>query len=376
VERRILLLVTDLQIGGTPTVVRELAVRLAGEKAVRVHVACLAGWGPVAGQIRERGVEVTALGKGSKRDAGIFFRLVDLIRRGRFDTVLSFLVHANALAAGASLICPGVRFVQSIQTTQPRPRWHWGVQRLVQGRADVIVVHSPSVAKAAAEWAGVAARKIVVIPNAVEMEDFAEIRREKEVRSERGRRSGRRVGFIGRLDPIKRLGDLVAAMAMVGADVSLDIYGEGVERAAIEAQINRLGLRGRVVLHGAASGPNEALAGMDVLVLPSEAEGFGLVLIEAMAAGVAVVATDVPGIRDVVRDGVNGLLAPVGNPAGLAAAIGRVLGDDELRKRLVEGGVESVRGGFAWGKVWAMWRRVFWGGEVAAEAATPVGWWV
>jgi glycosyltransferase involved in cell wall biosynthesis len=90
-----------------------------------------------------------------------------------------------------------------------------------------------------------------------------------------------------------------------------------------------------VTLHGSVSGPAEALRGAELLVLPSQAEGFGLVLIEAMAAGVPVVATDVPGIRDVVRDGVTGILVPVGSPGALADAIRRVLEDQNLRQSLV-----------------------------------------
>ena len=122
-----------------------------------------------------------------------------------------------------------------------------------------------------------------------------------------------RVGFIGRLDPIKRVTDLVQAAAVLGPRATLDIYGEGPDRAAIEREIEQW----RCASGETARGDRRAGRGMvkmDVLVLPSEAEGFGLVLIEAMAAGVAVVASDVAGIRDVVTDGENGLLVPVRNP--------------------------------------------------------------
>jgi glycosyltransferase involved in cell wall biosynthesis len=344
------LLLTDLQLGGTPTVVRELAKRLAREQTVRVHVACLDSWGAVAEQIKSMGVPVTALGGGKKWDAGIFSRLLGLIRRGQFDTVLSFLMHANAAAAGASLTCRRVRFLQSIQTTQPWPRWHWVVQGMAARRAEMIVVPSPSVTEAAGKWALIPAEKIVVIPNSVDVGEFAAIRKAREI--------GKRIGFIGRLDPVKRIGDLVAALPRVGDEATLHIFGEGVERPRIEAEIERLGLGGRAILHGAVAGPAVALAGIDVLVLPSVAEGFGLVLIEAMAAGVAVVATDVPGIADVVQDGVNGLLAAVANPAELARAILRVLGDDGLRERLVAGGRRAVRERYSWERVFPMWRRV------------------
>src|SRR5690349_3370956 len=101
--RRILLLITDLEIGGTPTVVRELAVRLHAPPGVHVEVACLAKWGPVADQPREAGIEVTALGAKGAWDLRILPRFVRLVREHRIDTVFSFLMHANVVAAIGSL---------------------------------------------------------------------------------------------------------------------------------------------------------------------------------------------------------------------------------------------------------------------------------
>ena len=107
--RRILLLLTDLQIGGTPTVVRELATRLhrpAG--GVHVEVACLKGWGPVADPLRDAGVTVTAFGATRPWQLpGVVRRVRRLVRERSIDTVFSFLVHANAVAAVASRRLPG-----------------------------------------------------------------------------------------------------------------------------------------------------------------------------------------------------------------------------------------------------------------------------
>src|SRR6266542_2239063 len=102
--RRILLLITDLEIGGTPTVVRELAVRLAqmqgrdAHATVEVEVACLSRWGPVAEELRAAGVTVHALAAGSVWDVPVIGRFISLVRRREYDTVFSFLVHANAVA--------------------------------------------------------------------------------------------------------------------------------------------------------------------------------------------------------------------------------------------------------------------------------------
>jgi glycosyltransferase involved in cell wall biosynthesis len=101
-------------------------------------------------------------------------------------------------------------------------------------------------------------------------------------------------------------------------------------------------------MHGVATSPQAALSQSGLLVLPSLAEGFGLVLIEAMAAGVPVVGTDVPGIRDVIRQDQTGLLAKPADPISLAACIGRIVRDRELRLRLIETASADVRQRFTW----------------------------
>ena len=347
---RLLLLVTDLLIGGTPTVVRELALRLKRD-GVDLEVASLGGWGPVAEQLRQAGVQVTALNARGPADIRVFGRLLHLVRSGEVTTILSFLVHANVAASYACLRMPEVRLIQSIQTTQPYPRWHWWVQRLARRWADAVIVPTESVATVARERAGVSFSRLWVIPNAIDVDRFSGI----EPLSMDDRPTT--IGFLGRLDPVKRLPDLILAMQHL-PDAVLNVYGAGNEEPAIHDLIAREALTSRVTLHGEVASPEQAFAGMSVLVLPSEAEGFGLVLIEAMAAGVPVVATDVPGIRDVVVNGETGLLVPVASPAALAQAISRLRDDRALRLRLTTNAKQYVAQRFAWGPILRQYREI------------------
>jgi glycosyltransferase involved in cell wall biosynthesis len=351
--RRILLLITDLEIGGTPTVVRELAVRLHAPPEVEVEVACLAKWGPVADQIRAAGLTVTALDARGLRDLpAVVRRLRDLVRGRGIDTVFSLLIHANFVAALASEKLPGVRFLQSIQTTQPRPRWHWWLQRHVQRRAEKVVVPSPSAALVATDKCRVPPERVVVIPNGVDLaafEGFDGRRRESLARVHEN--AGHTVvGFLGRLDPVKRVQDLIDAVGLLRGTffptAELSIFGHGSERERLEERAKQK--NAIVHFHGAVASPLDALSQVDVLVLPSEAEGFGLVLIEAMAAGVPVIGTDVPGIRDVIEHEVNGLLVPPRDPPAISAAIMRVEEDEAQRDRLIAGGRNTVRDRFNW----------------------------
>lgn len=359
--RRILLLITDLQIGGTPTVVRELAIRLNDPPSVTVDVACLAWHGPVVDQLESAGVRTMVLGARRATDLRVPARLARLIHRDRYDTVLSFLIHANVAAALVKPLFPGVRFIQSIQTTQAHPRWHWRLQAIVQHAADWIVVPSPSVATAAAEWADVDAAKIVVIPNAIDLADFNRGDNTRQFRDASAAGAARQpipIGFIGRLDPIKCVPDLVHVVQLLAGRVHLHIFGEGADRPRIEEEIVRLGVASQVKLHGAIARPQEALRQIALLVLPSAAEGFGLVLIESMAAGVPVIATNVAGIRDVVRNEATGILVPPSAPEELARAIDRVLADGTLREKLVAAAREEVGRRFSWGAVLPMYRKL------------------
>jgi len=136
---------------------------------------------------------------------------------------------------------------------------------------------------------------------------------------------------------------------------------QGSQRGEIQSTIARLGLQNRAILHGAVAGSAEALENADVLVLPSDAEGFGLVLIEAMAAGVPVIGTNVPGIRDVIEDGISGLLVPPRNPRALANAIARVLSDVLLREKLIAGGRDRVRRLYDWEVCYGEYRQLLLG---------------
>lgn len=375
-SKRILLLITDLEIGGTPTVVRELAVRLRDH--AHVEVACLKRAGPVAGEISSAGIDVTASNAASAFQLPRVIRGVrELIQSRRIDTVMSFLIHANFVASRAVRAAPNVRLLQSIQTIQPTPTWHWWLQSRIAASAEKIIVPSNAIVDFASKRCAIPREKFLVIPNAIDPSAFAQttVFRGDEVR----------IGYLGRLDHNKRPADAIDVLSRLirridsveggvaaepsaelrdltdGATgtsssssiVSLHFFGDGPARPALLARATAFGLKERVVFHGAVARPQDALSQIDVLLLPSRIEGFGLVLIEAMAAGVPVVTCNAGGVRDVVQHEFNGLLASdVSNmPADLAACVRRLIEDSALRARIIENGLRSVRERFTWEQV-------------------------
>lgn len=149
-----------------------------------------------------------------------------------------------------------------------------------------------------------------------------------------------RVLFAARLIRGKGGDVLLDALARVRCAWRLDVVGDGPERAALEAQAQRLGLTGRITWHGLAA-PHEMAghcAGADLAVVASRQEGLGLTALEPMACGVPVVATAVGGLPEVAIHEDSALLVPPDDAAAMASAIERLLTDRALRLRLIEGG--------------------------------------
>jgi glycosyltransferase involved in cell wall biosynthesis len=145
---------------------------------------------------------------------------------------------------------------------------------------------------------------------------------------------GRVVGWVGRLAWVKAADVALAAFAAAATpDATLAIVGDGPDRAALEAAARGLGLAGRVSFHGAVGDAWRLMPAFDALLLSSHSEGTPIVLLEAMHAGVPIVATAVGGVPDLVGEGA--LLAPAGDPAALGAALARALADpDGCRARV------------------------------------------
>ena len=238
------------------------------------------------------------------------------------------------------------------------------VERSALRRADAVVVLTDRTAAALAAD-GVPAGRVHTIPSGFDPALFAG--GSPDVFPGVGRP---RIGYVGRLAPQKRADRLVEAFGRMREPAFLVVVGDGPDRErvqALAAGLPRTHLTG-FVEHTAVPA---VLASLDVLVLPSAYEEMGSVLTEAMASGLPVVASDVGGIPEVVRDGQTGLLVPPGDVAALAAALDRLAADPGLRARL-SAGARARAAEYAWPqlaeRVAAVYARVR-GGQALEVAA-------
>jgi glycosyltransferase involved in cell wall biosynthesis len=155
------------------------------------------------------------------------------------------------------------------------------------------------------------------------------------------------LGCVARFDPVKRHEVLLEALGRVvkrRPNVVLLLAGEGPEQARIHRHADRLKIR--VVNPGAIAWQTNPYSSCDLYVTASSKEGLPLAPLEAMASGLAVIATKVPGHQDVVIDGTTGLLVPPGDDAAMSVAIESLLADPGLRRRMGQAGRERVRKAF------------------------------
>ncbi len=276
--------------------------------------------------------------------------LVSAIRLARFARSRSIdLIHAHVardypLAAMASR-WSGKPFVLTRHVVFPMKRIH----RWLLGGVSKVIAPSASVANALSRQKLFDESKIVDIPYGIDFDHFSRKRAKKDP-------NGRsRVGMVGHLSPIKGQAEFVRAAALIASqrsDVDFLIVGEdksrdGHNQAEIERLIEELGVGGCVRLIGWLDDVRYVLETLDVFVCPSRIEPFGLVMVEAMASGVPVVATRSEGAVEIIDDCVTGRLVPIGDTTALADAITSLIADVADREKLIRNALVSVRERFS-----------------------------
>jgi glycosyltransferase involved in cell wall biosynthesis/peptidoglycan/xylan/chitin deacetylase (PgdA/CDA1 family) len=203
-------------------------------------------------------------------------------------------------------------------------------------------------------------RELVTIPNGIDETRFTP---NEHPHSDQERTTRDLIiGTVARLSPekgIDRLVDAFASLARDGARCCLVIVGTGPEERRLVEQVNRLGIAKRVSFYGYCSRVDEVLRGLDVFVLPSLTEGIPLALLEAMAAGLPVVASAVGGVPEVVEDGVSGRLVPADDRDSLRASLDDLLQDSRQRARLGRSARARVRERFSLSSMAASYRELY-----------------
>lgn len=339
-------LLHTLNVGGAEILASRLAKKLSGEKYRFVFV-CLDEAGVRAEEMRQAGFTVEVLGRKPGFDTRCMKRLAELWKKYQVRFVQAHQYTPYFYAMGARGFCkktPPILFTEHGRFFPDLPNWkHKIFNRILMRSSDRITAVSHSVAHAIVENEGIPAHRVQVIWNGIDenrfsLNRFSEMEK-AELRSSLGLAHEKIILFTARLDPIKDHRTAISAMRLLlerpefqskEEKPVLLLAGNGPEFEPIQSFVTENRLDGRVRLLGERSDVSNLLQIADVFLLTSKSEGIPLTILEALASGVPVTATNVGGIPEVIQSGENGLLAPAADAALIADHLARLLTDREL----------------------------------------------
>lgn len=304
----------------------------------RSSICCLKSSGPFAARIRRDDVQVRSMGHDRGNDWRLPLRLASLFRATGTDIVHTRNAEAFFYAGiGARLAGIPVLLHSEHGRIFDDRALRLYAQRLLSRWAHGIFAVSGQLRDDLVRYVGLRPSQVDVLHNGVDQSRFGGVDREAARRLLDLDTVTLAVGSVGRLVPVKNYALLLRAFAALRRDDAvLLLAGEGPERAALEQLAQGLGVASRTRLLGHREDVPTVLAALDVFALSSRSEGMSNTLLEAMAAGLPIVATRVGGNPEIVRDGVDGLLADDDDTQGFAGAL-RALADQPGRRAAMGG---------------------------------------
>lgn len=331
------------------------AARKAGLEAI---VGCIPGSATNEALI-SAGIETTPVSRLRTNPIAAVFDVLRICRRRAVKLIHtgSFLSNFVGRLAGrragipvfTSVYCEPDSFLLT-RDSFVRRRIFWLralIERLTALRyTDVFIAVSQAVADKLIAG-GIPSEKVHVVPNGV---DIVQVRRRAAETPPVSLPPGRWVGSVARLEAVKGIDYLLEAIGLLASeyvDIHLAIIGNGSHEQQLKAEVEAMGISDRVRFLGYLENQLSLMAQFDIYVLPSLSEGLSVTLLEAAALGLPIVATDVGGNSELVKDGLTGLLVPSRDPKALAGAIKRLLDDSGLAADLAKAGAALVAADFA-----------------------------
>lgn len=338
--------ITELDVGGAEKALVRIAVGLQ-QSGWKVRVISLRDEGVMARVLQSEQIPVTALNCGGLADVRAWYRLRRELKAHPTDVLMCFLHQANIYGRLAARFSGGPVVVSGVRVADRR-KVIVLTDRLTSCCTAHYVAVSQHVADTHAQLCGIPADKIDAIPNGVDA----------PVAQERSGTPGSSENVllsVGRLieqkDPLCLLDAFSRLPNELRNKTSLAYAGEGPLQEPLRAAIKKQGLQDRVELLGHTDDVSELMQRATLLVLPSRWEGMPNVVLEAMANGLPVVASNVDGVKEVITPENTGWLVPPRDPAALAAALEKALNNRDLRNRFSKSAQALVAESFTWKSV-------------------------
>lgn len=323
--------IPSLEIGGSESKVVELAQGLDKTKYEPIIIT-ISKMGPLLEKAKNSNIRVFSVNKKGKFDLFVVNRIARLLKEHKVDIVQVFTSTGKLwgrLAAFKAKIKVVISTEESLFRNKPMDRF---LERRLAKKTSVIITNSNASKASAIKGTGIHESKYVVIHNGIELTRFYEGVSHNVLRSG----NEQVLMTIARFDPRKKLDLLINAFSIVVKthDAKLVLVGSGPLEESLKKQVNDLNLQDKVLFLGYRKDTPDLLKEADVFLLTSSEEGFGNVIIEAMASKVPVVASGVGGIKEIIKHNHNGLLFESGNQTELVRLIKNLLDSKDTRDKL------------------------------------------
>ena len=344
----------------------------------RVSICALDSSETFSDRIRLPGFESHLLPKrGERIDWPLIFRLARQLRKMDADVVHShnwgsFIYAVLAAKLARVPVIHGEHGKNPSEVGGDGALKSW-MKRTLGHRVRRVVTVSQAIA---AEWEalGISRSRIRSIPNGVDVERF---RPRSDAAVQRRRfglpEDGILIGSVGRLDTLKNYSIAIKALTLTRMEriCRLVLLGEGLEAENLALQARELGISDRVFLLGRRPDPEHFLAALDIFVLPSKIEGMSNVVLEAMASGLPVVCADLPSHREVLEDGVEGILVSPCTAENLAQVLSELAADPSRRKELGAAARKKIVSDFSLARMVASYENLYAEFAAAADNGMP-----
>lgn len=329
---RVMLVIQSLRVGGAENMVENLAYALRDRGCAVEVVVLQSDETIISRRMHENDINLVVIGKRPGPDLSAITKLAALMRDFKPDVVHSHLPILNYVvpAARRAGVMNLVHTIHNVAQKETTIRFKVSYARKCYRHGVVRPVALSEINKnSVIDFYGIPAEKVEVIPNGIDLSRF-------KPKTNYSIDGIARICHVGRFSEQKNHMAIVEAAALMrqsGIDASFDLYGEGSLMNYVRDAADKAGVANMLIFHGLTDNVPGTMRAADVFILPSLWEGVPMVVAEAMAAGLPIVASQVGGVPDMIEDGVDGLLC---DPTGLSLAerLGVLLADKSQRQSL------------------------------------------
>lgn len=337
-KRKILYLINSFNIGGAEKAMAKIVSNLDKEKYNIIVVALRMGSGQIISGIEKRGIEIINLGARNKFDFRVAIKLYKLLKKKEINILWCSLFHATILGRIIGKLAKIPIIINWEHSERFNGLYRATLNKITSSLSNVIIADSEKVASQFKNRLKISSRRVKVIPiGGLDLKNYYKLNTKKDTKCI--------IGSVGSLREPKGYPYLIKAAKIVTEkypEAEFIIAGEGPAKEKLEQLILRTNLSSNFKLLGYQSDIPKILSKIDIYVQPSLWEGLCMTVIEAMAASLPVIASDVGGISESVINGRTGFLTPPKNPEILAKKIVHLIENPNLRKKMGEKGRKIV----------------------------------